>query len=206
MNKMSKDKRDKLILTILAIIGVLGVLYTFVIGAQNDALNSYMNGSNKGRDQLDKAQRLIRNAPIIEQNLATNRFKLQEMQVDMSPPGAEYYTFVKVLKEFETKMDMTLVAAVATKADMVDPGLLPKFPYPATAISFTPSAHFHDIGRFIAEFENNYPYMRVAAIRLHPDTAVRGARRMPVAGEAEQSNEKLGGEIRLVNFIKPNAS
>ena len=203
MNKMSKEKRDKLILTWLCIIGVLGTLYTFVWGAQTDKLTEYGNGSKKADDLLYRAQRLIDNSPIIERNLATNRLVLQQMHSAMAAPGSEYETFIRIMKAVELKLDSAIVARLATRTEVVREGLLPNFPYPEVSISFVPSAHFHELGQFIAELENSYPFMRVGSVRMNPEATPRGPRSKNSA--ASDINEKLGGDVRLTNFIKPNA-
>lgn len=215
MSKLSKEKRDKLILVCLLFIGALGVLYTFVLGAQRDKLSTYENQLASVRDKLSKAERLMKSGPIVESNLAENSKKLELMQKDMAPQGA-YYWFLKLLEEFRTRegLDQNFLADLR-QPEATDPGLLPKFPYRALTTGVRTSGKFHDIGRFIADFENAFPYMRVEQIRLQPQTEGQGRRARGEGpnqqGEADQdmpapSTEKLVGDLLIVTFVKPSAS
>ena len=74
-----------------------------------------------------------------------------------------------------------------------DVGLLAQFPYDAALFSVRGSAYFHDFGKFLADFENEFPYFRVQNISL-------------TAGSegAVGTEEKLFFKMDVVALIKPN--
>ena len=47
-------------------------------------------------------------------------------------------------------------------------GMFPKFPYKAAAFNVRGVAYFHDLGQFIADFENSFPFARIQNIELEP--------------------------------------
>ena len=46
--------------------------------------------------------------------------------------------------------------------------LLPSFPYQQLRFSISGTGYYHDIGKFIADFENRYPHMRVVNLDMAP--------------------------------------
>jgi len=49
--------------------------------------------------------------------------------------------------------------------------LLPGFPYNQATVSMAGSAYFWDLGKFLAEFENRFPYARIQNLSWNPPTA-----------------------------------
>jgi hypothetical protein len=77
----------------------------------------------------------------------------------------------------------------------VNPGssLLPKFPYKQATLSVEGVARYYDLGRFLADFENQYPFVRLINIELEPASG---------ASEAGQ----LSFRMDIVTLIRPSAS
>jgi hypothetical protein len=46
--------------------------------------------------------------------------------------------------------------------------LLPNFPYQQLRFNIGGTGYYHDIGKFIADFENRYPHMRVVNLDMAP--------------------------------------
>jgi Tfp pilus assembly protein PilO len=182
VNKIGKDKRDKLILTCLAILGVLGILYTFVLGAQKDKLSTLQGQIASTKDKLSKADRLVRSAEMIQTRLAENQKNLDARQDNMAPQGQYYYWFLQLLDQFRKKEELeTSFIIDLTQPEFVDAGLLPKFPYKAASFGVRLNGHFQEVGKFIADLENSFPYLRVQNIKIVPQ------------GNLLSSNPKMGG-------------
>jgi hypothetical protein len=77
-------------------------------------------------------------------------------------------------------------------------GVFPKFPYKAALFNVRGTAHFHDLGKFIADFENTYPYLRVQNLDLEPAAQT-------AATSAPTEPEKLSFKMEIVALINPNA-
>ena len=72
--------------------------------------------------------------------------------------------------------------------------LLADFPYKQAALSVTGSAHFHDFGRFLAAFENQFPHIRVLNLTLD------------VNPNGMEEPETLSFKMEIVTLVKPNAT
>jgi Tfp pilus assembly protein PilO len=208
MSKLPKEKRDKLILVILGAIGVAGILYTFILSNQKDTLGSLNAKITTTRDKLGKAERLVKSAPTIQERLKEGRDTLEARQKDMVPDGQEFYTFFKLFDQFrhQEKLQTSFIGSIS-KPEFDNPGVLPKIPYKAAIFGIRASGYFKDIGKFIADFENAYPYMRVQGLRLQPEGTMRfvptGTTQEPAAPAA---NETLIGDFKVVTMIKRNAT
>jgi len=58
------------------------------------------------------------------------------------------------------------------------------------------TAYYHDFGRFVADFENAFPYMRIQNIELDPASAS--------AASPQQEPEKLSFRLEIVALVNPN--
>ena len=72
--------------------------------------------------------------------------------------------------------------------------LLPSFPYKQIQFTINGTAYYHDLGKFIADFENNFPHARMVNLVIEP------------ASGADSSNEKLSFRMDIIALVKPNPS
>jgi hypothetical protein len=72
-----------------------------------------------------------------------------------------------------------------------DVDLLPKFPYKQLKVSVTGTAYYHDLGKFIADFENTFPHIRITNLTV--DTG----------GATAEGGEKLAFRMEVVALVKP---
>ena len=104
--------------------------------------------------------------------------------------GDLYSWMFTTLRRFQKgyKVEIPQISPV-TSGDVT---LLPRFPYQQATVSVGGSAHFHEIGRFIADFENAFPYMRISNLTLDLNSS-------PTAGDYE----KLAFKMDIVSLIRP---
>lgn len=204
MNKLSKEKRDKLILTIIAVVGALGVLYTFVLGTQQDQLAAYRLQIASVKDKVSKAERLVKSDQIVAKNLEESKQALASRTRDMAPQAQAHYWFLKLLDEQRKKQGLSSsFLADITPPEFVPVGLLPKFPFRAASFSVRLNGRFAEIGRFIADLENAYPYFRLQLVRMAPAGNFTGASGSSGGGE---NPEMLMVEVRVVTLLKPGTT
>jgi len=200
MNKLSKEKRDKLILTIIVVVGALGVLYTYVYGAQKDRLNTLELQIAGVRAKLDSAERMARSEEIVARNLAESKKLFEEHTADMAPSGQYYLWFLTLLTEFRKEQGLgTDFLVDLSQPEFIDIGLLPNFQFQAASFGVRLNGRFHEVGKFIADLENAYPYFRVQDVRMTPGSGLIG-------GGADGGKEKLMVELRVIVPVKPSTT
>ena len=204
MNKMSKEKRDKLILTLLAVLGVLGILYTFGLGAQKDALSETQTKILSVQDKVSKAERLLRAGPSIEETLAESKAAINKREEEMAPPGQYFYWFLKLMDGFRQEEALRSITIVDITQPSFGPvALLPDFPYQAASFGVTMTGRFHELGKFLADFENRFPYMRVQDLVVQQNVLnpATGTETSQAGGE-----EKIMMQMKVVTLIKPTST
>ena len=202
--KISKDKRDKLILTCLAFMGVAGVLYTFVLGAQQETLARLQKQLLLGRDKLAKAERLVKSRATIEGDLKSSQEVLDKRLEQMAPQGQYYYWFIKLMDRFREQENLASSFIIdVTQPEFIEAGLAPNFPYKAASFGLRLSGGYQEIGRFISDLENAYPYFRVQNVRMSPQgTAFPGTIDTKQPALAQSSDAKLIVELRIVTLFR----
>jgi hypothetical protein len=73
--------------------------------------------------------------------------------------------------------------------------LLPNFPYKQITLTVAGTAHFHDLGRFLADLENQFPHVRLLNLGLDAN-----------APSATVEPETLSFKIDIVTLAKVNPS
>jgi hypothetical protein len=69
--------------------------------------------------------------------------------------------------------------------------LIPSFPYKQMSLVITGKGYYHDIGRFVSDFENSFPHIRVTSL---------------IIDQTGGDSEKLSFKMEISAPIKPNAS
>jgi hypothetical protein len=72
--------------------------------------------------------------------------------------------------------------------------LLPSFPYKQIRFAINGTAYYHDLGKFISDFENHFPHARVVNLVIEP------------MSNADNTNEKLSFRMEIIALVKPNPS
>jgi Tfp pilus assembly protein PilO len=195
MNKISKDKRDKLILTIIGVVGVLSVLYFLVITDQKDEIAQLQSKITAMRSKKDTAERLNKRTAEVDANLAAQKKILAQKQSEMPRPGQDHAWFLNLMEERRRKYNLE-VDDIKTP-DAIEAGILPKFPFRAQALSVAMIGNYYDFGRFLADFENSFPYMRIQSLKIVPE--VRAATR---PGESAEAGDKLRFTYKVIALVK----
>jgi hypothetical protein len=201
MNKLTKEKRDKLALVALGTGAVLGALYFLVITAQQAALEDYADKTAIAKEKLDKAERWLRMGPGVQARLAACRSDLEARQETMAPVD-KFKWFYNTLEKFLAQHRVKLVD-ITREPEVGDVGVLPKFPYQAASFGVKLTARYRDLGTFLADFENQFPYMRVQNIEIEPVTMGRG-KEAPASDRRVPTPDSLAVTMRVVTLIRPN--
>lgn len=196
MNKLSKDKRDKLILTLIGTVGIVAVLYFFVLSDMKDEHNTLGTKIFSTKDRIDKAERVIKRQQTFNQEMAALKGALDVRQAQMPKPGEDHVWFLRIVEDRRTKYDLDINEI--RNPEPWDPGVLPNFPFKGVAFNVTLVGGYTDFGRFLADFENEFPFMRVQLMSITPEVAA-GA---PGSPSATADTGKLRFNFRVVSLIK----
>jgi Tfp pilus assembly protein PilO len=196
MNKLSKEKRNHLILVVLGLIVIVSGLWFGLINWQQDKHKALMVEKEKAQTELVRMEQMIKNADRIESDLEEATRKLAAAEEQMAPPADPFAWMVSTMRLFRLpyKVDVPAIG----QPDVKEMNLLPKFPYKQAIFAVGGTACFHDLGKFIADFENHFPHFRIINMDLAPATAAEN--------KTEADREKLQFKIEIVTLMKPGTS
>ncbi len=198
MARLSKDKRDKLILVTMGTVAIIAGLWYGVIKTRNEEFTLMQTRRAKTLEKLDKARSVVRRAVQAEADLraATNLLRTAE---ETMAAGDSFSWGLQLLEKTKAGHDVSIIDVGRPVKGEVN--MLAQFPYEATIFSVRGTAYYHDFGKFLADFENRYPYFRVQNLSLlagSEDTSGTNSS-TPGTGEA-----KLSFKMEIVALIKPN--
>jgi len=196
MNKLSKDKRDKLLLVCIGVVGILSVLYFLVLTDMKDEHAILNTKIFSLKDKIDKSERLMKRQGDLQAHLEQLHKALDERQAQMPRPNEDHVWFLRIMEDRRTKYNLD-ISDIHTP-EQVDPGVLPKFPFKGVSFNVVLVGGYADFGRFLADFENSYPYMRVQILNITPDVQPAA----PGTGGSGEDTGKLRINFRVVSLIK----
>lgn len=189
-SKLTKTKRNQIIVLILATLLTLGGLGYGLIQWQYDNLQFLAKKKSEDDTKLQVMETAVKNAGEMEAALAEVSQSLTEQESTMAS-GDLYSWSINTMKRFKTgyKVEIPQFGPISSQTDV---NLLPNFPYKQATLNVGGKAYYHDLGRFIADFENQFPLMRVVNLSLDVDAS-------PAAGD----REKLSFRMDIVTLVKP---
>ncbi len=101
-------------------------------------------------------------------------------------PAQWIYDTIRNFKE-HYKVDV----AVNSQLSIGEVDLLAHFPYKQLKVTVNGTAYYQDLGKFIADFENTYPHVRVVNLTINP------------AGGTGDDSEKLAFKMDIIALVKP---
>jgi Tfp pilus assembly protein PilO len=189
MNRLSKEKRNQLLLVVLATLCVLAGLYFGLIRAQQLRLEGLQAKKQEAMRKLERIQETKGSAAKIETELARVRSSLDLQEQDMATDD-HYAWMLDFIRKFKLPYPIDIRQFNSKGAARVS--LFPKFPYQEMTVTIMGSGYYHDLGKFIADFENRYPSCRVMNLEMSPE-----------ATQSPDDAEKLSFKMDVVALIKP---
>ena len=192
MKRISNEKRNQLILVVLVTLLVVAGLWFSLIRYQQESLQGLAAKKKVDDGKLAQIQVSINNSREIEAELlvVSNQLALQE---DDMASGDLYSSMVNSIRKFKVPYKVDIPQF--NPGGMADVNLLPKFPYKQFAISISGTAHFYDLGRFVADFENQFPGARILNLELTPASA-----------QGPEEKDKLAFRMDIVSLVRPGGA
>ena len=190
-SKLPKEKRNQLILISLVTLVVLAGLGFGLIKYQYENLAHLADKKAEAERKFVQMQEQIKRADQIEAQLADARTTITNLEAGMAS-GDLYSWIINTVRGFKGayKVEIPQFSPISHPSDV---NLLAKFPYKQVTLTVAGTAHYHDLGKFLADFENEFPHIRLVNLDIQLSPAV---------GDAE----KLVFKVDIVTLAKPNPS
>jgi Tfp pilus assembly protein PilO len=188
MKRLTKQKRDQLILVTLVILTVLIGLWFLAIRIQKEGLNTLRGEKVEKETKETQMRDKINTSKSVEAELTNVASKLVEKEESMVS-GDPYASLVNTIRKFKLHYKLE-IPQFSPAASVTDVDLLPKFPYKQIKISISGTGYYEEIGKFVADFENEYTSSRVLNLELSPSSTAGG-----------EGKEKLNFRMDIVALV-----
>lgn len=192
MNRLSKEKRSQLLLAIVIIAVVITGIYMSLIRSQRQSIDNLgieIQKSNHKRDQIIETSK---NEAKINAELSSLKKELDLRETEMVSDDL-YASAINLVRNFKNEHPLEIKQFMSKGA--ADNTVFAKFPYRQFTVSILGSGRYHDIGRFIADFENRFHSARVLNLELTPGGAT-----------SPDDAEQLVFRMDIVLLVKPTAT
>ena len=192
MNKLSKEKKNQLVLAAMVLAMVVGGWYAMIYKNQTESLVTLRSKRDAARQKLVQVRKTIDSTDQIQADLAVEKQQLSKIEETMAT-GDLYAWAINTIREFKLthKVEIPQYSNIDGPKEMT---MLPGFPYKQATLTIAGTAQFHDFGKFVADFENQFPYMRVMNLSLEP-----------AANLASAEKERLAFRMEVATLVKPGA-
>ena len=190
MNKISKEKRDQLILVCLGAAVAVAALWFFVINSQKRTLADIQIKTKEAQAKVTNAEKALKSGASIDEDLASKVRDLKAIE-DTMAFGDMYSWVITTMNRFTAAHKVAI--PLFSREIVGEVAMIPKFPYKAATFQLKGNAFYHDFGKFLADLENSFPYVRVQNLEFLP-------------GTTGDDREKLDIRFEIVTLIKPTGS
>src|SRR5947199_567381 len=196
MIRISKEKRDKLILVAIGAVAIVAGLWLGVVKTRREQIGLSQTKLEKAMEKLENARKIVSRSAQAEADMEAASTKLSAIEDIMA--SGDLYSWARLLMERACVGQEVKIIDV-NRPGKGEVGLLAQFPYAAANFTVRGSAYYHDFGKFLADFENRFPYFRVQNLLLGASAeSLLGAEASARAGE-----EKLQFKMDIVTLIRP---
>jgi hypothetical protein len=200
MSKLPKDKRNKIILVVAGTLLVSVGLWVTMVNPLRTNLKRAVAESAEARARLTAGQRTLASWVQVSNDVAAAQARLLAAEETMAS-GDLYVWMIQTMNRFKASQQVDIPQI--GKETRCEVGVLPAFPYQAAAFAVRGTGFYNDIGKFVADFENAFPYMRVQNLELEP---VGAAKKTDGASAGNVGDdETLQFRMEIVTMIKPVA-
>jgi Tfp pilus assembly protein PilO len=190
MKKLSKEKRTQLTIVIAATVAVLGLIYFGLIQRQFAALDKINRAKDAADKKLLSIKTTITNTTTIGKQVVEFAAILEQTEKDMASGDLYSWTY-DTIRHFKQSYRVEIPEVGQPTVGEMD--LLPSFPYKQIRFSVNGTGYYHDLGKFIAAFENNFTHARLVNLVIEPASGAEGS-------------ERLVFRMEIIALIKPNPS
>jgi Tfp pilus assembly protein PilO len=189
MKRLSPAKRNQLIMVVLATTGLICLVYFLMIKPFSEQNEKLALDTKQKRARLEDIKKGIKQAESIATGLTDVIQQLNHAEEDVATGDIFAWTY-DTIRRFKATYHVEIPSIAQSSITDVD--LISAFPYKQVKVSLSGTAYYHDLGKFIADFENNFPHIRMVNLAIEPSSQPSG------------TAERLTFRVDVIALVKPN--
>lgn len=184
--KLPPQKRNQLIGVVIVTVALICTVYFVLISPMKAKINDTVADTDKETRKLEQYKLAIKQMDDTAKALTAAQEQLNADEADTAS-GDPYAWTYDTMRKFKADYHRVEITTIGQPAQS-DCDLIGGFPYKQIRFSITGAAFYHDMGKFISDFENKFPHCRVENLVADPN------------GNAERLNFRMD----IVALVKPN--
>lgn len=189
MKRLSPAKRNQLIAIVFATVAVVSMVYTLLISPQKLQISKLTNETSARSSELQKIKDAIKRSEATTQALSEITEQLNHAEEDVATGDVYAWTY-DILRRFKSNYQVDIPSISQTAFSDVD--LIHNFPYRQVKLTLNGTAYYHDLGKFVTDFENTFQHMRLVNLVVESVNTVK------------TPSERLIFHMEIVALVKPN--
>ncbi len=191
---LSAEKKQHLIAVAMGTGMALALVYFLLISPAQETLKKLGTQIAEAEKKYTDADRLVKRTQAV-------RDEMEKLEEHLSAIEAGMVTGDPVLwirsteNKFRSQAPYKVEIPNFPFRGQGEMSMIPEFPYKAAGYGFSGTAYFHDLGKYLADWENQYPYMRVLSLDMTPEETAS------IGGGEER--EKLAFTFEVSALVKP---
>ena len=155
---MTKEKQQQMLLVAMVTVIVLCGIWFGLISAQKKNLEAANKKTAEAKAKIENAQRTLKREQAIEQELEANHKELTTREESMASGDLYQWFLTRMISATSSRPTSNFYSDPPVLEDVK---LLPKFPYRSANYKVRISGFYHEVGKFLADIENEWPYARI---------------------------------------------
>jgi hypothetical protein len=176
--RLSKQKRDRLVLVAILTVAFSAGVWQLLIQANMGRLAKAREMETAALKKFEQAQLFLQGTETLENEalmLSNELARAESMMANRADPYAwSYQLITTATNQANVKLELREITRPQAPGPV---GILPDFPYDAVSFEVRGLAFYEDLGRFLVEFENRYPFFQTRNLQI---------------GAAQESDEGAG--------------
>jgi len=165
MKWLPKEKRNAFVLVVVITVATLTLICFGLLRSQSSILARVGASRKAAAAELQGIEKTIKNADATTNELAVVTIALTRAEQDMAT-GDHYSWAYNTLRLFKQQYKVEIPEIGHPTEGEVD--LIPSFPYQQMRFIISGKGYYHDLGKFVADFENTFPHIRVTNLTVEP--------------------------------------
>lgn len=165
---LSNEKKQHLFAVAMGTVVALALVYFLLISPAQEALKKLGIQITEAEKKYADADRLQKRTEAVREEMEKLEERLGVMEAGMVT-GDPVLWIRSAENKFRAQAPYKVEIPNSPFRGQGDMSMIPDFPYKAAAYAFRGVAYFHDLGKYLADWENQYPYMRVLSLDMTPE-------------------------------------
>ena len=186
-----KGKYQQMLMLVMGTGAVAGLIWFALLNPTISGLKTTTEEIAEWTAKLKTERQHLGLAERFKNDVVTATMKRQAIEEGM-PEGDLYRWLIKILLPFQARHDVEFSSFEPPQVG--DSNRWPNVPYKSSMFSVVGVATYHNFGKFLADFENTYPFVTLRALELEPSGANSGS---------PEDDRNLRFKMEFLTPIKP---